>query len=181
VHRGEHEPILGRDLCEAAQAKRAANAVVRLVRLPTGCLFDDRGNRMSPTHANKCGVRYRYYVSHAMAGRIARVPAPEIETLVRDGVRRHLGSMGEAEPPTALADRDLIELHVARVIVKPQALDLCLIPASEVSAQTEDPSLQDPAPRRSRNHDHARMDRAKLRGREGHCSYALRKTGARKP
>src|ERR1700731_4622940 len=33
------------------------------------------------------------------------------------------------------------------------------------------------------DHDHARMDRAKLRGREGHCSCALRKTGneARKP
>ena len=47
---------------------------------------------MSPTHANKRGVRYRYYVSHAIlqnrkaeAGSIARVPAPEIETLVCDG------------------------------------------------------------------------------------------------
>jgi site-specific DNA recombinase len=161
VHRGEHAPILGRDLFEAVQAKRAANAVVRLVRLRgsaailTGRLFDDRGNRMSPTHANKRGVRYRYYVSHAIlqnrrveAGSVARVPAPEIETLVRDGVRRHLGSMGDGEPTTATADRDLIEHHVARVIVKPQALEVCLIPTCEASAQTEDPSLQDPAPRR---------------------------------
>jgi hypothetical protein len=53
-------------------------------------LFDDRGNRMSPTHSNKCGVHYRYYVSHAIlqnrrveAGSVARVPAPEIE---RSGV-----------------------------------------------------------------------------------------------
>src|ERR1019366_10204172 len=58
VHRGEHAPILGSDLFEAVQAKRAANAVARLVRLRgsaailTGRLFDDRGNRMSPTHAN---------------------------------------------------------------------------------------------------------------------------------
>jgi site-specific DNA recombinase len=57
---------------EAVQAKRAANAVARQVRLRgsaailTGRLFDDRGNRMSPTHANKRGVRYRYYVSHAI-------------------------------------------------------------------------------------------------------------------
>jgi hypothetical protein len=49
VHRGEHEPILGRDLFEAVQAKRAANAVARQVRLRgaaailTGRLFDDRG------------------------------------------------------------------------------------------------------------------------------------------
>ena len=54
----------------------------------TGRLFDDRGNRMSPTHSNKLGVRYRYYVSQAIlqnrkaeAGSVARVPAPEIETL----------------------------------------------------------------------------------------------------
>ena len=33
VHRGEHEPILTRDLFEAVQAKRATNAVARQVRL----------------------------------------------------------------------------------------------------------------------------------------------------
>jgi hypothetical protein len=108
---------------------------------------------MSPTHSNKFGVRYRYYVSHAIlqnrkaeAGSIARVPAPEIETLVRDGVRRHLGSMGDGEPATATADRDFIERHVMRVIVKPQALEVCLIPTSEASAQTENPGLLDSDP-----------------------------------
>ena len=159
VHHGEHEPILTRDLFEAVQAKRVANAVARQVRLRgsaallAGRLFDDRGNPMSPTHANKRGVRYRYYVSHAIlqnrkaeAGSIARVPAPEIESLVRDGVRRHLGSMRDGEPATATADRDLIERHVARVIVKPQALEVCLIPTSEASAQTENPSLLDSDP-----------------------------------
>ena len=42
---------------------------------------------MSPSHTNKGGVRYRYYVSQAMlqnrpAGSIGRVPATEIEALV---------------------------------------------------------------------------------------------------
>ncbi|MFZ0496373.1 MAG: recombinase family protein [Methylocella sp.] len=156
VHRGEHEPILTRDLFEAVQAKRAANAVARQVRLRgsaailTGRLFDDRGNRMSPTHANKRGVRYRYYVSHAIlqnrkaeAGSIARVPAPEIETLVCEGIRRHLAAMGDGEPAPATADRDLIERHVARVIVKPQALEVCLIPA----CKAENHGLDDLAPR----------------------------------
>jgi site-specific DNA recombinase len=152
VYRGEHEPILSQDLFEAVQAKRAANAVARQVRLRgsaaplTGRLFDDRGNRMSPTHTNKRGARYRYYVSHALlhnrkaeAGSIARVPAPEIESLVCDGVRRHLASTAEAGPPS-LADRDLIERHVARVIVAPQALEVCLNSVGEESAQAEDPS-----------------------------------------
>src|SRR4030088_1286241 len=154
VHRGEHEPILARDLFEAAQARRAANAVARQLRLRgsaaplTGHLFDDRGNRMSPTHANKRGVRYRYYVSHALlqnrkaeAGSVARVPAPEIETLVCDGVRRHLAAMGGTEVATTLAEGELIERHVARVIVKPQALEVCLVPTCEASAQAEDHGL----------------------------------------
>jgi site-specific DNA recombinase len=41
---------------------------------------------MSPSHANKKGVRYRYYISQAVllsrkdkAGGIARVAAPDIE------------------------------------------------------------------------------------------------------
>jgi site-specific DNA recombinase len=61
----------------------------RQAAILTGRLFDDRGNRMSPAHANKKGVRYRYYVSQALlqnrkaeAGSIARVPAPEVESLV---------------------------------------------------------------------------------------------------
>ena len=137
------------------ETAKAANAVARHVRLRgsaailTGRLFDDRGNRMSPTHANKRGVRYRYYVSHAIlqnrkaeAGSIARVPAPEIETLVCDSVRRHLAAMDAAEPQTALADRELVQRHVARVIVKPQALDVWLIPTCEASAQAEDPLLR---------------------------------------
>jgi site-specific DNA recombinase len=61
------------------------------------------------------------------------------------GVRRHLAGLGK-EPPTGLADRELIERHVARVVVKPQTLDICLISTSETSAQAETPSLTDSAP-----------------------------------
>jgi hypothetical protein len=56
---------------------------------------------MTPTHTNKKGVRYSYYVSQAAIrkrspGFIGRVPAPELERTVLDGLRRHLvGSCGE--------------------------------------------------------------------------------------
>src|ERR1700731_1866659 len=33
-----------------------------------GLIFDDRGNRMTPTYAVKKGARYRYYVSSALRG-----------------------------------------------------------------------------------------------------------------
>jgi hypothetical protein len=145
-------------LFEAVQAKLAANAVDRQVRLKgraailAGRLYDDRGNRMSSTHANKTGVRYRYYVSQALlqnrkaeAGSFARVPAPEVESLVCEGVRRQLAAMGKTEPANSLTDRELIERYVARVIVTPQALEVCLNPASKASAQVDDPSADNPA------------------------------------
>jgi site-specific DNA recombinase len=158
VHRGEHEPILAREMFEAVQEKLAANAVARRLRLRgsasllAGRLHDNRGNRMSPAHANKKGVRYRYYISQALlqnrkaeAGSIARVPAPEVESLVCEGVRRQLTAIGRTEPANSLTDRELIERHVTRVIIRPEALEVCLNPVSEASPQVDDPSADNAA------------------------------------
>jgi site-specific DNA recombinase len=154
LHRGEHEPILDRDLFEAVQAKLAANTVDRRIRLKgspailTGRVFDDRGNRMSPTHSNKLGVRYRYYVSHAIvqkrkaeAGSITRVAAPEIEKLVLDGVRKHCASIGKAEPLPPVDDRDLIERLVDRIVVKPEAIEVRLLARSDERVATSGDDL----------------------------------------
>ena len=68
----KHEPILDRELFEAVQAQLAERKVWRkLARSKSsailrGLIFDDRGHPMSPSHTNKKGVRYRYYVSHAL-------------------------------------------------------------------------------------------------------------------
>jgi hypothetical protein len=67
THTGEHAPIIDRPTFEAVQALLAQNARARQVRLNgspailMGRIFDDRGNRMTPSHSNKDGVRYRYY------------------------------------------------------------------------------------------------------------------------
>jgi hypothetical protein len=62
-----------------------------------GLLYDDRGNRMSPSHAVKKGVRYRYYVSSPIAqgrkheaGSLCRAPANAIEQAVTDALRSRL-------------------------------------------------------------------------------------------
>ena len=148
VHRGQQEPILDRELFEAVQAKLAANAIDRQLRLKgspailTGRTFDDRGNRMSPTHTNKLGVRYRYYVSHAIlqkrkaqTGSVARVPAPEIENLVLAALRSHLAAAGGEEFPITMTDRDLIEQQVERIMVKPQAIEVRLAAPTGVTDQ----------------------------------------------
>jgi site-specific DNA recombinase len=57
-----------------------------------GKLYDDAGNRMTPAHANKRGLRYRYYVSSALsqgrpAGAVTRVSATIVESLVVGALR----------------------------------------------------------------------------------------------
>jgi site-specific DNA recombinase len=99
--RGDHEPVLDPALFAAVQAKLASQAVERRCRirglpaLLTGGLFDEQGRRMTPTHTNKKGVRYSYYVSQTVvrkhsAGSIGRVAAPELEARVIDAIRRHV-------------------------------------------------------------------------------------------
>lgn len=86
---------------------------------------------MTPTHTTKLGVRYRYYVSHAIlqkrrdrAGDVIRVPAPEIEDLVVKSVRENLTSGGENLPELVITDRDLIEAYVERVTVRREAVEV---------------------------------------------------------
>jgi hypothetical protein len=68
IHAGEHERILDRATFDAVQARLPENARERHVRVAEspailmGRIFDDRGNRMTPSHSNKAGVRYRYYM-----------------------------------------------------------------------------------------------------------------------
>ena len=66
---------------------------------------------MTPTHTNKKGVRYSYYVSQALlrkrsAGSIGRAPAAELETAVVDAIRRHLQEDGRDPNPIPEAGRD---------------------------------------------------------------------------
>jgi len=78
----------------AEHARRTAGNCQNSDALLAGKLFDDRGNRMSPSHAAKGGRRWRYYVSQAVlqgrkheAGSVARAPALEIERQVAEAVR----------------------------------------------------------------------------------------------
>jgi hypothetical protein len=77
VHKGKsypgaHEAIVDEALWNNVQANLAQNRVDRangkagkLPNLLTGILFDAHGGRMSPTHADKKGTRYRYYISRS--------------------------------------------------------------------------------------------------------------------
>jgi site-specific DNA recombinase len=140
---GEQPAILDPKLFEAVQVKldqqRSNHTTTRYASdsLLMGLIFDDRGNRMTPTHATKVGVRYRYYISailnqgHATkAAKVNRVPAVEIEQLivarVRQQVRAGARERDHMPEKPELNDKDLISTYVARVDVKPNHLAIRL-------------------------------------------------------
>src|SRR6266571_6877439 len=134
---GEQSAIIDRDLFDAVQAKlndqrkNRTTARAKSDSLLIGRIYDDRGNRMTPSHVRKGGIKYRYYLSSPLlhggpgrAGSVRRVPAAEVEALVGSAVRVHL------EDSTQSADRDLIRDHVVRVEIKADQLVVELKAAS---------------------------------------------------
>jgi site-specific DNA recombinase len=105
VYPGEHDAIVDEDLWTSVQLRLEANGVERRERraparsnLLTGVLFDADGQPMTPTHAVKKGVRYRYYVSRRLVTGTRdadgnrqtsgqRIPAPNLEGLVVQRLR----------------------------------------------------------------------------------------------
>ena len=107
ILKGEQPTILDRDLFDAVQAKLSEQAKIHKATrmksesLLAGRIFDDRGNRMSPTHVRKRGTKYRYYLSSPLvhgaaerAGSVRRVPAAEVERLVLELRSRPLRAIG---------------------------------------------------------------------------------------
>ena len=133
IHLGEHEPILDRAVFEEVQAKLLKNNLERRLKLKSslsllaGRIYDDRANRMLPSHTVKNGVRYRYYVSSAIqqkrdgdVGSVSRVPAPEIEDLVVKTIREFCDeSIGSAQ-----SNQDKCLARLQRVVIAPTGIKL---------------------------------------------------------
>jgi site-specific DNA recombinase len=126
---GEHDAILSDDVFAAVQAtlagrlNRKSRETGKSGALLQGLLFDDKGNRMVPSHATKAGVRYRYYQSWVLnhgqpdkAGSVARVPATEIERVVAAAVFDRCGSGATNE--SALISDTVQRVEVLANIIK---------------------------------------------------------------
>lgn len=132
---GEHEPIIEPGTFDKVQQLLKTNSAGRTGRrrqtgaLLAGLIFDDHGNRMSPSFSVKHGVRYPFYVSSALlrgkkaqAGATARVSAHAIEKAVLTTLRQNI-------PPdhdTTSMPQELIEECLARVVVKSNRLVMLL-------------------------------------------------------
>ena len=146
VHAGEHPAIVMEDiwnrvhLClsnklgDQSPKRRSSSGF-----LLTGLIFDDRGNRMSPSHTTKKknGQRYRYYVSQAVlqhlmdeAGSLKRISALAIEELVADRVRRIEPAAEADRSVEAASDRtthERVSQHVRRVEIGKEMVTLSIV------------------------------------------------------
>jgi DNA invertase Pin-like site-specific DNA recombinase len=140
---GEQPAIVDRTLFDSVQAKLTeqlnnhTTTRMKSEALLVGRIFDDRGNRMSPSHARKRGVKYRYYLSsallegrHDQSGSTRRVPAAEIEALVIRSVREHL----KLEEP--MDDKDLVSTHVERVEIQADQIVIQLSHTQKTNRQS---------------------------------------------
>ena len=123
-HAGEHKPIIDAKTFDAVQARLSSNSIARKNRrsesgaLLIGKLFDDRGNRMSPSYSTKKGARYRFYISSALlrgrkaeAGSLSRISAIDLEVSVIKALRAAVPDLSE------VPEADLIDRQVSRITV----------------------------------------------------------------
>jgi site-specific DNA recombinase len=139
VHEGLHGSIVDHESWNRVQRQLADHTQDRAGlrhdsdALLAGKLFDDRGNRMSPSHATKRGRRYRYYVSLAIlqgrkedVGSVTRVPAMELERQVVDAVRGAAdlreGSL-ETQIARRMSDRPVVPINSTSVGSSPCVLN----------------------------------------------------------
>jgi site-specific DNA recombinase len=129
---GEHAAIVDRKIFDQVQQLLASQPAGRKASrtaseaLLMGKLYDDRGNRMSPSFSAKNGVHYRFYVSSALlrgrkadVGSVGRVPAAELESTVLAALKTHqqqgqsdsaLASIGDVERVVIARDQLLITM-----------------------------------------------------------------------
>jgi DNA invertase Pin-like site-specific DNA recombinase len=99
IYQGQHEAIIPRDLWDEVQQALIAKASLprssvysRQTCWLKGLLFDETGERLTPTHATKNGRRYRYYVSQRLTAGNAkfdsgwRLPARQLESAIDNGI-----------------------------------------------------------------------------------------------
>ena len=104
VFAGNHPAIVDEQLWQAVQDKLGSNLKRKRNRsgaadpsLLAGLVFDEHGNRLTPTHTTKGSKHYRYYVTHELItnGRKSateglRLPAQELEVVVLQGLDEFL-------------------------------------------------------------------------------------------
>lgn len=124
---GNHDAIVSAELWEQVRTLTAQNRTARKTSsnalapsLLAGLLYDDKGERLTASHSQKGGKRYRYYVTNKNTQRDAtsrnlRIPAGDLESLVLERLdqflsdREHVAQAVSAHYPDAIEQQSLLD------------------------------------------------------------------------
>lgn len=116
IFNGAHKPIIDMDTWEKVQKKIEENRVNRKIgknfsypSLLTGLLYTSDGERMTPSHCSKRGVRTRYYITKPKETNQAPTsyPAKQIENAIRNKLIDWLTDEIEHQTPEKTSCRKL--------------------------------------------------------------------------
>lgn len=140
VYPGLHDPIIDQGTWDEVQRILDENGLghqqqlrSKVPSLLRGLVFDDAGGRLSPSHTNKHGARYRYYVSTSRLkggprsdehDKRWRVPARELEGAVLTAVRRLLTDHNELSAALSLGQLTPIDANAVFATASVLAGDL---------------------------------------------------------
>lgn len=132
IYPGEHDEIVDAETFALVSHRLDGNRVehkhaayAEHPSLFAGIVWDSDGRRLTPNHANKAGVRYRYYISRKDKERldlpIVRVPAGDLENLLILQLQRHGGVSWTGPRPSReliLATIRKVTVHLDRVAIE---------------------------------------------------------------
>jgi hypothetical protein len=103
-----------------------------------GRIFDDAGNRMTPTSSQKGAMRYRFYLSAPWKGKseitrasVNRVSASDLETTVAAAVREKRPANTEA-----MSDGELVKANVRKITVSRDHVSIHFLSEDADEAET---------------------------------------------
>ena len=110
VHEGQHAPIIDPETWDRVQEMLKDGAALKRGTKHTkhtsplvGKLFDETGDRLTPSHSRKNGKRLRYYISRRLVKERSgqnpdawRLPADQIEQVLADALSARLSRPGAA-------------------------------------------------------------------------------------
>jgi hypothetical protein len=130
VYDGLHDAIIEEDVWNKVQNKLASQRVIRRTRnnIPNasplaGKVFDQTGEPLTPSHANKDGKRYRYYISKGLnpeRGAAWRLSASALEEAVLQAMAADAELQFHSEK---LGIQPALD-HVASVNIEPNQLNI---------------------------------------------------------
>jgi hypothetical protein len=155
---GEHEPIVDQATFDQVQELMKANSVARRQRrvensaLLARLVYDDRGNRMTPSFTTKRNVRYRFYVSTALlkghkqdAGSLPRISGTDLEIAVLSALR---SKSARLSPEDVSSDREIVTNLIENVEVGEKKIRVkvktpCAVSEPDVSANRSEFDMSD--------------------------------------